>query len=88
MYQSLFGLDLEDLDSLNHLCSEEVWLMTKSKINFIPREWTSESRKNSGNVSDTIAVGVFVRGGPDLVDRSVFPPGVSNSHIYFFGIQF
>ncbi|EEQ39342.1 hypothetical protein CLUG_03469 [Clavispora lusitaniae ATCC 42720] len=43
-----------------------------------------QSRKNSGNVSDTIAVGVFVRGRPDLVDSSVLPPGVSNSHIFFF----
>src|SRR5689334_20643622 len=37
MYQSRFGLSLEERDSMNHGCSSLVWLITKSKINFIPR---------------------------------------------------
>jgi len=35
-YQSRFGLSLEDLDSLNQACWSDVWLMTRSRINFMP----------------------------------------------------
>jgi hypothetical protein len=35
-HQSRFGLSFEDLDSLNQACWSEVWLMTRSRINFIP----------------------------------------------------
>lgn len=35
-YQSRFGLSLDDRDSLNQACWSEVWLMTRSRISFMP----------------------------------------------------